>query len=447
MTAHFRLIVTLFVVLAAAAPAWAQSQNQRGQDRALFGGGTGDAEQLLSANSNVGATYFKTLSGMPTGLQGDVLPNSTWFGQGSAFLGYRLGWKWLQVDAAGGQLSYYFPDQKRWFRQTIENGTAAASHAWQLTQRTQLSVSESAGVQPAYYSALPTGYQPQLTSADPALTLPPDLTGFGGVFLMSQSGAGITHNLSRRVSLTGRYDFMRRWSVDRPDNLDLEQQSAAGDVRFSVTRHLSVRTGYRAYDSRFGPPDTPHVRSQNVDFGVDYNRGGSLQLTRKTTLSLNVGLGGLTDSAGQQRYFLLGGAGLTHEMGRTWASSIIYSRDLNFSSLFQEPVLTDNVVAGLTGLITERLTFQSSVGYSKGTVGFVGTNRGLTRAYGLVGLQTALTRYLALGTNYTYYYSTVESQVVVPVGLPRQTETQAARVYVSTWVPLFSRTRRPNATR
>ena len=451
-----RVVVAVSLVLVPAA-AWAQTdmfppnqtpQTNRGQDRGIFGGGVGSADQVLSANSNVGVTYFDSLSGVPTVAGGEPLPSATFFGQGSGFLAYRLAEKSLAINATGGEFSYYFRDQNRWYRRAIASASASYSHNWQLSQRTQFSVSEVAEAEPAYYSALPAGYQPQLSTADPALTLPPDLTGFEGAFLDSQSAAAVTHNLTRRVSLTGTYNFMRRWSVDRPDNLDLMQYSGQAEVRYSVTRHLSVRTGYRAYDSRFGPPDSPHMRTQTADFGIDYNRGGSLQLTRRTTLSFNVGAAGVTDSAGTKRFVFLGGAGLAHEMGRTWSSTVRYDRGLQFESIFQEPVLTDTVSAQMTGLITSRLQFQSGAGYSRGDVGLVGgAGNGMEIAYGLVGIRSAITRYLAVGTNYSYYRRTVGDQVTLPIGLSRYSDSQSVRVYLSTWVPLFTRTRRPNATR
>ena len=412
MTAHFRLIVTLFVVLAAAVPAWAQNQNQRGQDRAVFGGGTGNAEQVLSANSNVGATYFQTISGMPQPASGVQLPDSSWFGHGSAFLGYRLGWKDLSVDAAAGAFSYYFPSQKRWLRHDLSNINAAASHAWLLSPRTQFSVRGSMGLLPGYTAAVPGQFGTEFSSADPSLILPPDVATLGGHTVNAESGAAISHNLSRRVSLDANYDFTRRVSFGRPEDFDLLQHSVFGGATFAVTRHLSVRGGYRMYDSRQGGPDAPHVRTQTADIGVDYNRGGSIRLTRKTTLSFNAGLGALTDTSKRQRYFLLGGAGLDHEIGRTWKSSFAYSRGLDFSSLVQEPVLADNVSASLSGLITPRLQFQSMAAYSRGAVGFVAAGHGFDRAAALVGLQTAITRYLALGANYTYYYRLIGDQVV-----------------------------------
>src|SRR5262245_45682145 len=93
-----------------------QPQTQPRGDRALFGGGVGNAEQVLSVSSSLGASYYDTLSGVPaTDINGQPAPSSTWLGHGSGMLGYMLGTKYVQVNASGGAFSYYYPDNAdRW---------------------------------------------------------------------------------------------------------------------------------------------------------------------------------------------------------------------------------------------------------------------------------------------------------------------------------------------
>src|SRR5690242_20474272 len=107
MAGFFRLLVVVVsLLLVSAAGAWAQNdpfvanpqpRTGRGQDRAVFGGGVGDADQVLSANSNVGATYFQQINnGANQDPSSTQLQDASWFGHGSAFLAYRLGWKVLR---------------------------------------------------------------------------------------------------------------------------------------------------------------------------------------------------------------------------------------------------------------------------------------------------------------------------------------------------------------
>lgn len=222
-------------------------------------------------------------------------------------------------------------------------------------------------------------------------------------------------------------------------------------LRVAITRHISVRGGYRFNASKeinaVDEADAPYVRTQGADVGIDYNRGGGLRLTRRTNVSFGVGLGSTVDTSGSQRYFVTGNIDLVHEIGRTWSASVGYSRNMDFSTLFLEPMLSDNVFAGFGGLISSRLSFQSSIGYSASAVGFAGGENRYDAAHGLVGLQTGLTRYIALGVNYTYYYRSIGQALELPSGLTDHAESQAVNVFVSAWAPLYQRMRRPHGTR
>jgi hypothetical protein len=115
--------------------------------------------------------------------------------------------------------------------------------------------------------------------------------------------------------------------------------------------------------------------------------------------------------------------------------------------LFLQPALTDDVYASFGGLISSRLSFQSAIGYSRSAVGFSGVENEYGRAHGLVGLQSGLTRYIALGVNYTYYYRSIGQGLVLPSGLTDYEKSQAVHLFVSAWAPLYQRVRRPNGTR
>ena len=135
------------------------------------------------------------------------------------------------------------------------------------------------------------------------------------------------------------------------------------------------------------------------------------------TCRLVSGSGQPSTPSGSQRYFVPGNIDLVHEIGRTWSASVGYSRNMDFSSLFLEPMLSDNVFADFGGLISSRLSFQSCIGYSTSAVGFSGGENRYDTAHGLVGLQTGLTRYFSLGVNYTYYYRSIGQALELPSGL------------------------------
>jgi hypothetical protein len=437
------------VVLLSATAAPAEAQTTRGRDRALFGGGMGDVDQELSASSNLGITFLDPI-GTKTGVIDGRSLSSTWFGQGSGALSYAAALPFLSANASiGGVSRYYRKPDRLWFTQALYNVEGATRHSWQLSPRTSLAANINGSFRPSYWAltASQNGLGAAATNLDPTLLLPPSATDLAGRSLGVTAGLSLRHSISRRISLVGDYQLTRYWTYGRPDAFDLLSQIGRADVEVELTRHLKVRGGYRYEDARNGPPEAPHVRRQGLDAGADYGRGGSIQLTRRTTLTVDGGASVVADTLGAQHYFVLGDASLNHEMGRSWKTSLSYSRSLDFSSLFQDPVLADTVTGDVGGLITDRLSFQAAAAYSRGTVGFVTAGHGLVRADAYAVIQSALTRYLALGASYAFYQRSIGSLVDVPVDLPRQSEDQVVTVFISTWAPLFHRARRPHATR
>jgi len=181
--------------------------------------------------------------------------------------------------------------------------------------------------------------------------------------------------------------------------------------------------------------------------GLDYDRGLTLRLTRHTTLALAAGLGAVVDQRRQTHYRVNGGADLRHEMGRTWFSALSYARNMGFSEVFAEPLLTDTVRADLSGLITRRVAFRAAAAGSRGTVGFVAAGHGIVRISATSGLQFAISRNLALSADYLYFRRDIEALVVVAPGTDRAPESQIVSVTLNVWAPIFNRARRPHATR
>lgn len=439
-------------VLLLAEPTGLAYAQQRGSDRALFGGGMGRADQVLSANGNVSAQWFKWNGGFLPGTTAADLPVSTWsrFLQASAQASYRLGLSWMSVDASVGRSANYYAASKRWVGFNIYNLdlNTGPGLSRQVGRRTHLTARAGAGVRPYYWGTtgfggvLPTTAVDQ--SGDPTWLLPPDVATLKGVSFQGTGGIGLTQEVSRRVSLYSNYDIDQRWVAGRDDVEDVLMQSISAGARVSVTRHLGIRAGYRFTESRRG---SGRVRTQGADLGVDYGRGGTLQLTRRTTLSFNGGASAATDTAGNHRLAVLGNARLSYDIGRTWRASAYYARDLSYSTTFQDTLLTDSVRAELAGAVTSRLTVTAGAFYSTSEIGFSATGR--RAAFGNVfwGLQSGLTRHLALGFMHSYSYRRIDQGVILPDGLSADSRGQAVTVYLRAWAPVFSRMRRTSATR
>jgi hypothetical protein len=441
----FRWVVAIVALLVLAAVP-ARAQNARADDRALFGGGVGDVEQMLSATSTISASGVEVLEGSLR-RNAPTLPDRTWLGQGVGQVLYALGIPHLRGSAALAGYSFYYPYRDQpWYRTYSARANESADYAWDLTRRTQFGVHQSADLEPAYRQSLLANNISLPGNTPETLFLPSDISTIRGQLFSVGAGASLRHHFSRRVSFSGTYGTEQTWSIARPSPYQLWRQTGSAGVDVGLTRHLTAHGAYRYTESRIGPPGSPRYRTNNLEGGIDYDRGG-IQLSRHTTLSLAAGADAVADRRGRQHYAATGNATLDHELGRTWSSSIGYWRGFNFSSLLQEPILSDNVSANLSGLISSRVMFHASAVWSRGAVGFAGGDSRYLRELAVVGVQCALTRNVALGTAYSYYFRAAGSDVVLPEDIDARSRSQLVQAYVTAWVPLFRRARRPDATR
>ena len=142
-------VFVLFVVLSTApAVAWAQ-MSTRG-DRALFGGGVGNAEQVLSIGSNAGVSFYETLTAQPPTIEGETAPTTTRVSRGAASLAYRLDRPYAQVGASVTGFSYYQPPpRKQWLNDYSFGANASTGRTWQVSPRSQVSVNQAVNFRPA----------------------------------------------------------------------------------------------------------------------------------------------------------------------------------------------------------------------------------------------------------------------------------------------------------
>ena len=98
-------------------------------------------------------------------------------------------------------------------------------------------------------------------------------------------------------------------------------------------------------------------------------------------------------------------------------------------------------------MLNRRVSVQAGVGTSSGNAGFDTPDNGLRSSSASASLNYGITRYVGLGVQYTYYYSSYESGVDLPPGWLRNLDRQSISANVNLWAPLMTRTRRPNASR
>src|SRR4029453_3701391 len=95
----------------------------------------------------------------------------------------------------------------------------------------------------------------------------------------------------------------------------------------------------------------------------------TLQLTRRTAVSFGAALGSARSFPGFTQYRLLGNAGITHFIGRSWSTTPPFSRSLGFGAAFDQPVLSDLGMGTLGGQLTTRVFWSSVASWTRGYIG------------------------------------------------------------------------------
>jgi opacity protein-like surface antigen len=449
-----RKVLVRFIVagglVVLSAPAAAQST--RRPDLGLFGRGVRDTSQALNLTAGFGATFYDVLKpDVLVDRTGQPIPSRSGGMIGSLGLSYGVNVGSFNFGGSLSSFATYYPRlvdpfQARYF----PAANAGAGWAWDLSSKTTMTVAMNLNFRPRYFAAVQPGSF-QITGFDQRVDqspfLPPEALSQSGTHLSAGASVGVQHRLSQRITLTGAYGYVDDWSFGDFADFDRATQHVGLGMQFGITRHLSLRTGYRYARTRYHDSSMQPFDQHSAMLGVDYNRGVTLQLSRNTTLALAGGVSGYTDENRHNRFRLTGSADLAHDIGRTWSSGVGYSRGVDSQDiLFQQPVLYDRVHASLNGLVTPRIGAYAVARFEAAAVGFASVGTQSRRAGASTGLQIALTRHLSASVNYTFYYYRFGQQVLVP-GFGPTSASQGLSAFVSLRAPLFQRTRRTNASR
>ncbi len=448
----------LAVAVLTAVPASAQTPRERRPYRGLFGGGGGETEQMLAVSFSAATGYDDdVLLSQLGGAHPSGTSSSSVFGQVAGSLNYSMTKGRGSFGASIGTSGSHYPSlEKTNFNYYGGN----MSGTYQLTSRTNAGAGLILTYQPLHFmtpmpilsdpldppplsadilapdSVMPDPLPVQPLATDPALSIAVNN------YLTTEVSAGIQHAFMRRLS--GSFSYSMR-EASSPNGEMYLSRSLGGGLNYGLGKGVNLRAGYTLSESRYGSAQAADpVRLHQVDGGIDFSHG--LSLTRRTTLSFRTGTSVMADEF-QTHFYITGNATLTHELGRTWFLTGAYNRDVSLNETFSTPVLYDSMNAGIGGLISRKLQLQSSVGATMGDVGFSTLENGFANYYAATSARYGLTRNIALEVSYTLYRYSYEAGVVLPEGVPRNTDRQSVRVSLSFWAPVFQRARRSNASR
>jgi hypothetical protein len=410
--------------------------------RGLFGGGVGETEHLLTLGLNAGGGYdssvFVDHRQDPT--EPIVFTRTTsGFGAGSANLNYSFSKEPVSLWASGGAGLAYYPRLLDPFvhRYFVEGGGS-----WKTSTNTGVAGSYSLLFRPIQHllsvpvGALDPNLDPALGPGNPFDTT---LGGPSETYRNENGQASFSYQASKRVQLSFGGGGWRVVAPDRRYNSSMIDLSARATI--GVAKDLGVYTGYRFSTQRAASElDLAPFRSNSIDVGLHFAK--ALSLTRHTYLSFGTGTSAVSDGNDTQ-YSVTGHVNLMRELGRTWNASANYSRDAQFVQTFLQPVFSDTVSGNVSGLFSRRVRFDSAVHLSYGKVGVRGPSNGYNAFHATAGIGIAINRYLSGGARYVYSRYSFGDQVVVPLDLLYATDRHGVSVNLSSWLPLYTRTRRP----
>jgi hypothetical protein len=413
-------------------------------NRAVFGSTRGLTDQLLTVDGSLGAGSLNL---------GDVsfgdsrLSPMTWnsFGAATAGASYTLDRAWVGLDSSVETSWRRYPSADETSRATY--GNAGFVGRAPLGSRTNLDGHVTVSYQPISVNNLFPGL---LGSASTGASSPIafDLVGRTEQYLTGSTGLDLTHSFSARSSLAAGYEYARAGGTSAL--LDRDDSSAFVRYDHEILRGLTLQVGYANRQGAYGSDDDAdesaahrRVRTDSIDAGLSYSR--ALSFSRRTHFAFSSGSTIVSDGSAR-RYDVTGNATLTRELGRTWEADLTYNRQAGFVDTLAAPAFSDSAAATVAGLITRRISVSAGAGASRGQIGVRNAN-GYWSYQGNVQLGVALSRVIECSFDYVAYSYEFDNADFVPIVAGTRATQQIAQVSLGVWVPLFERTRRPNAAR
>jgi hypothetical protein len=408
--------------------------------RGLFGGGVGNAEQLLTVNVSLGAGYDDNIfgDGGTGGVSSDPrTARGGSYGVLSGGVSYSLDRRRIAFGASVNGSTRYYSDV---FEGLVGAYGGTVGGTFRLSEGQTLRANQSINHQPYLQLVV----FPQLFEIPVGQgTLPSlDFATAESDYFSYDSSVEYTAGVGRRGSLSLSYG--RQLHDFETEGNDFTSQGGHAAYVHRLTQGLGLRLGYGHREGRYpAAAETRVVTWQNWDVGLDYSR--ALSFSRRTKFAFSTGSSAI---GGYDRtyYRLTGDVSLTREIGRTWDGSIAYSRGVGFIEAFAEPFFSDSFTVSFGGMMSRRLQFRAAAGGALGSVGLSG-NQDYNTYYASASLQHALSRFLGLGTEYFYYRYNFDATAQLPSGMSRELDRQGVRAYISLWAPLIHRARRPDAPR
>ena len=433
-------------VLAAGAPASAQSQQPRGGPfTGLFRGSPKDQPHTLDIRASGFTAWDDNLSAQVPGAGGDFGfdPRNVKKGiangfQSSLAYGFRHSGVRSQFSVGADANVQEFAsdlggDQMWFYGYNLFTGLTT-----KITNKTSFTIGAGSAYAP-YYQYAPffksTTSEESPVGADFGFAIDSQLV------LTNNVTAAVENRFSKKSSISGGVAWDQRVIPETPD-ASIDMRSARVMFSHSLTRKLGFHVGYSLQEARYAKGEP--VRSNNMEIGLGYGEGLTLSLSRHTTLRLSAGVSiarngdpALVVTTGKSTALAVeGGATLSQSIGRAWGASLGYVRATSYLVGFVEPMMTDAANAGISGPIFERLQFSAGAGASRGQPLFSASNGHVITYTASTRLTYALFSHLGLYGQASYYRYSIPLDFLNFAFVPKL-DRRSVSVGLNTWIPLI----------
>jgi hypothetical protein len=227
----------------------------------------------------------------------------------------------------------------------------------------------------------------------------------------------------------------------------MNSYNAGATISHATSRSTSFSAGYFRHGGRYGSGAATTEHELRLGLTLSHALSVSRRVTFKMTVTptlvdrapsaIPVGDEQPAPAAGR-RYLVQGSAGVNYPFKLTWTMSAGYRRGVDYLAVLTEPVVSDAGTVGLAGVIGRRVLISAAARYGTSLrVRAEGRGR-LRTATGNAMFRVAVSRSVALFTEYVYYSYDRGARVLAP-DLPDAYEQHSVRVGVTLFAQPINR--------
>ena len=439
-----RIVAALVcVTLVAARPALSQSTNPRRPSGGLFGGVSSGGSERLNVTFEVAEGYDSQL---PLEREAAIVGGSLSSGGFSTLFGgsgsFTQGGRRLQFAASGSTAFKYYQELDR--LDALSHG-AAFGVGVGLPNGGRFDNNEALAYSPAYlYQLFPQGEPPALGESIP---LNPDYRIDQADSYSSVTRAALQFGSSRGTSFTTSAEYQVTDSRNETTALPgVDTRTVGASVSHAVSRRFSFSGGYnyRSGTVAFTGPSYEHEMPVSVEISpaLSASRRLSIRVTaapawmKMAPSAIVVG----TDEPLRDYFFRMqGSAHVSYPFKLNWDVGATYDRSVQYVMGTTEPLLSDSVRVGLTGLLSRRIDLTASGGLASAVSAQAGSRQQLDTYTAGVRIRYAFRRSMAVYSEYLYYYYDQDGLLNLAPGLPRVFEQHGVRVGFALFVEPLGR--------